>query len=286
MHVRSGAGQGGLIEQAHKMGIKVLVDHSIAHPMYIDDNLCKEFEKNNRTNSISSKSLFWQLVLKDCNDADLLLVNSAFVKDTFVEYGYPSDKIRIVYCGLSSQFLELKKNYEISSTVKILFTGYFGIRKGAEYILKSLMELDKIGIKYQMIVVGLYDQTLIDEYSNPNVILKGHVPQEELAFYLSDSDIYLFPSLAEGCVNSGMEALGAGIPVIATKESGLPLQDGENSLVVRAKNVSDIVESILLLSNNLDLSKKVGKTASLQMKSYTWERYAEKVMSVYEELLS
>lgn len=285
LHVRSGAGQGGLIERAHKMGIRVVVDHSIAHPAFMEEYLQDEYLKYQLPFNMGIHSDFWKLVLKDCSEADILLVNSDFVRDTFVRAGYPTGKIRVVYCGVAEQFRGLKQNYNIDSTIHILFTGSFGIRKGGEYILRALMELDRIGFEYKMTVVGNFEKEMVDTYPVRNIEYVGHVPQEQLKKYLSESDIYLFPSLCEGCANSGMEALGAGLPVIATKESGLPICDRENALVIRAKNVSDIVESILQLSKDFDLRKRLGQTASMQMKDYTWDKYAEKVISIYKELL-
>lgn len=47
-HVRSGSGMGGAIERAKANGMKVIVDHSIAHPLFMDRQLRKEFEKMER----------------------------------------------------------------------------------------------------------------------------------------------------------------------------------------------------------------------------------------------
>ena len=46
LHVRSGSGFGGAIEKAKSNGMKVVIDHSIAHPVYMDKQLRDEYKKN------------------------------------------------------------------------------------------------------------------------------------------------------------------------------------------------------------------------------------------------
>lgn len=44
-HVRSGSGRGGAIQKAKEKGMKIIVDHSIAHPAFMGKNLKDEYEK-------------------------------------------------------------------------------------------------------------------------------------------------------------------------------------------------------------------------------------------------
>ncbi len=128
--VRSGAGQSGAIGVARKNGLAIVTDHSIAHPAFIHSVLRQEFERFGLSVGYDPKSDLWKLVLRDCAGADLLLVNSDFVKQTFVDLGYPAGKIRVAYLGVREIFFDLKRDYRIDGPVKILFTGNFDIRKG------------------------------------------------------------------------------------------------------------------------------------------------------------
>jgi len=281
-HVRSGSGTGGAIKKAKKNKMKILVDHSIAHPAFMYKQLIDE----NQANTVSSA--FWQEVLEDCNKADCLLVNSNFVKDTFIEQNYDEEKIKVVYLGVRKDFFNLKKKYDIKKKIKILFTGSFGVRKGGEYILKAMQKLEKKQLPYEMIIVGSYSKTdnFIKNIQSKNIRFVGHVLQDELKSYLANSDIYLFPSLCEGCASSGMEAMAAGLPVIATRESGLPIIDGENGLIVPSKNVDAIVDVVIKLYEDKSLREKIGTVAAKTIsENYTWEQYAEKVVEIYEDLL-
>lgn len=288
LHVRSGSGRGGAIQKARKNGMKILVDHSIAHPFFAEKHLKSEYEKNGASFNMGINNPLWEEVIKDCQEADAILVNSQFVKDTFIEAGYDSNRIKIAYLGVREDFFALKKNYHINDKLRILFTGGFGFRKGAEYALRVMQELERQGIDYEFIVVGSHDeaQPLIEKYPIKGLKLIGFVPQDDLKEYLATADIYLFPSLCEGCASSGMEAMAAGLPVIATHESGLPIENGKNGIIVPSKDVESIVDAILTLKDNKSYRETLGKAAfQLISEHYTWEKYAERVTEIYQDLL-
>ena len=283
-HVRSGSGQGGAIQKAKAKGMKVVVDHSIAHPAFMDKQLRKEFEKHGVHFDLGIDSHFWQLVLKDCKEAEVLVVNSNFVRDTFIDAGFDSDKIKVVYLGVRQDFQSIKTQYESHRTFEILYTGSFGFRKGAEYLLQAMEQLDAMNVDYHLTIVGGYnsDDVLLQKYHLRHVTFVGQVPQDELHKYLADADCYLFPSLCEGCAQSGMEALAAGLPVVATYESGLPITHEETGLVIETANSQSIVDAIIRLKNDGALRQKIGVSAARMMKAnYTWDEYAKNMCQIY-----
>lgn len=290
-HVRSGSGAAGAIAYAKSHGMKVVVDHSIAHPAFMEQNLREEYEKNGSSFTLGLDNPFWSEIVDECNQADALLVNSYFVRDTFISQGYNPQKIKVAYLGVRPDFLSLKSDYALPADghIRILFTGGFGFRKGAEYVLSALCELDRLNVDYEMIVVGDSSgaQPILNRIIPKHLKLVNTVPQDELKGFLANSDVYLFPSLCEGCASSGMEALAAGLPVIATLESGFPIENEENGIIVEARNVSQIVEALLRLKNSQDLRTKLGSSASeLIRQKFSWELYAQNVVSLYQDLLA
>jgi len=294
LHLRSGTGHGGAIMLARKLGVPVVVDHSIAHPAFMDRQLADEYARNNRKLDIGIKSPFWRMVAQDCEWADVVLVNSSFVKRTLVEQGIPPNKICVIYLGVRSDFLGLRrhvKNHDTRRPLKLLFTGGFCIRKGAEYILEALkIVMGQAACSVEMDVVGSYEDAndLIarNHAFNLPIVFHGPKPQDELKRYLSASDIYVFPSLAEGCASSGMEAMAAGLCVIATEESGLPIEDGKTGIIVPSKDANAIAEKILMLMDNRAEIDRLGQNAmELIRDNYSWERYADNVVNLYNTMI-
>jgi glycosyltransferase involved in cell wall biosynthesis len=289
-HVRSGSGFNGAIERAKANGMKVVVDHSIAYPAFMDKQLRDEYTKNGALFNLGMDNPFWTEIVEDCRKGDVVLVNSQFVKDTFVENGFAPEKIKVALLGVRKDFRSLKTNYDLKDdNLRILFTGGFGFRKGAEYILRALAELDKENFKYEFTCVGDSGGAidLINEIGAKHITRVNTVPQDDLKSYLANSDVYLFPSLCEGCASSGMEALAAGLPVIATKESGLPIEDGVDGIIVKSKNVDVIVEALKRVATDKAFRERMGKTAAKKIAdNFTWEQYAHNVVNMYKELLN
>ena len=64
-----------------------------------------EFEKTTQPFNLGISNPLWKEIMYDCEEGDRLLVNSDFVKNTFIEYGFDANKIDVVYLGVRSDFL-------------------------------------------------------------------------------------------------------------------------------------------------------------------------------------
>lgn len=79
--------------------------------------------------------------------------------------------------------------------------------------------------------------------------------------------------------------MAAGLPVIATRESGVPIIHKKNGIIVDSKNARAIAEAVIQVGDDEQLRERLGKEASnLISEEYTWENYAQRVSNVYKEL--
>jgi len=264
-----------------------VVDHSIAHPL----ELCEQLKKAYGSSKVIVDPSFglWKYVLHDCLEADIVLVNSEYVRSTFINYGFQESKLSVVNLGVREDFLGLKTSYAIDKEFVILYTGALSKRKGIDLICSAAEMLITTGINFRIIMVGKgEDLSLSDLLLKSGVItLEGHVSQDNLKDYFTKSDIYVFPSYCEGSAQSLKEAMGAGLPVIATNESGAPIIHGENGLLIKSHSSQDLYNAILLLYSNQELRKKLGSSAVLEIRrNHNWEKYSNDLMKVYEKGLS
>jgi len=285
-HVRSGGGRAGAIEKARAQGMKIIVDHSIAHPQELKRQLGKLESESKQSKYINPSDGFWNAVLKDCEEADILLVNSDYVKDTFIEQGYPAEKISVIHLGIDKSFYDLKTDYH-SDKLKLLFTGNFGFRKGAHIIISALEILVKQNIPFSFDAIGNVsaEVPIPDWFRNhPDIRLHGHMPQDKMKQYLATSDVYIFPTFVEGAAQSVKEAMAAGMPVITTVNSGTPIQHLRNGYIIKDDNAKDLAHAIITLQNQL-IRETIGKAAANTIKaSHTWSNYAKEVTALYKSI--
>ena len=288
-HVRSGFGQGGAIEKAKAEKMAVIVDHSIAHHLEMENILKPEYERHKIGFTLSSNSKFWNCVVKDCETADAIIVNSEYVKSTFIRNGFDPKKLHVVYLGVREDWFGRKKDYAlINNQINLLFVGAFNIRKGAEYVMKAAQLLKTKGVSFKITVIGLYDelQSEFKQYNMENFDFVGMVSYNQLIDYYSTVDAFLFPSLCEGSTRAGMEAMAAGLPVILTENCGCPVRNGDNGLLVPIRDSKAIANAVIELYNSQSLREKLGRNATCTIADkYTWDNYRDNINKVYSKFL-
>lgn len=101
-------------------------------------------------------------------------------------------------------------------------------------------------------------------------------------------DIFLTASDWEGFPVSVLEAMQAGVPVIATRVGGIPemIRDGQDGLLIEPRNPPAISSAINLLTHDFALRASIVKSADARFQAnYTLEAMAGKMGHIYHELL-
>ena len=284
--VRSGAGQSGAIRKARGNGLAIVTDHSIAHPAFMHRALREEFARFGLPAGYDPRADLWKLVLRDCADADLLLVNSDFVKKTFVEEGYPAEKIRVAYLGVREEFFDLKRDYRIDGPVKILFTGNFDIRKGVRILLEAIRSCRRSGLDLRLELMGNLGNgaSCLRADDDQFFTHTAFAPLQQVAAAFARADLFVFPTFAEGSSRSGMEAAAAGLPIITTENCGLPLEHGKSAIYVPVNDSDALAEAISQLSSQESLREQIGRNAMRTVtEHYTWAQYGHQVAEYLQE---
>jgi glycosyltransferase involved in cell wall biosynthesis len=286
--VRSGAGQSGAIRKARGNGLAIVTDHSIAHPAFMHRALRDEFARFGLPAGYDSRADLWKLVLRDCNDADLLLVNSDFVKKTFVEEGYPAGKVRVAYLGVREQFFDLKHDYRIDGPVRILFTGNFDIRKGVRLLLEAVRNCRRSGLDLRLELMGNLGNgaSCLQAGDDQFFTHTAFAPLKQVAAAFASADLFVFPTFAEGSSRSGMEAAAAGLPIITTENCGLPLEHEKSAIYVPVNDADALAQAICRLSSQEGLREQIGRNAMRTVtENYTWMQYGHRVAEYLKEAI-
>lgn len=117
------------------------------------------------------------------------------------------------------------------------------------------------------------------------VTFKGFVPYQELPALLHASDIFIRPSRSEGMGNAFIEAMAAGLPVIATQEGGIAdfLFDAKRNpdkpttgWAVDVDSPEQIAKAVKDILANPDAAKRVIETTrTMTLEKYDWDLIAK-----------
>jgi Glycosyltransferase len=108
----------------------------------------------------------------------------------------------------------------------------------------------------------------------------GHVSQP-LAV-IADADVYVMSSREEGLGTSVLDAMARGIPVASTSAGGLPEMLHEGSgILVPPRNPGALAGAVRRILCDPDLRKQVVAQASRRVESFSADRMAAEVLTVY-----
>jgi len=120
-----------------------------------------------------------------------------------------------------------------------------------------------------------------------HIIFTGTVSENKKVELLNSFDIFLMPSLYEGCPIALLEAMASGKTIIASDIPSIReiVRHGEEAILVNPYDVEELEQAILLLYNDPDLRAKLGRNARERAKLYNVDRVYGLMLKVYEELI-
>lgn len=174
--------------------------------------------------------------------------------------------------------------------VHIITTSRLVKKNGIEDIISALVLLPS-HVKLLILGIGELEGKLRKQVGdlslNDRVVFVGHVSHKDMPAYLHNSDIFIRPSLSEGFGISFIEAMAAGVPVIATPIGGIVdfLVDGKTGLFCEVKNPQSIADQVNLLIHDKKLYKRLIINGFMMVQDrYTWDIVAremkEKIFSI------
>ena len=122
------------------------------------------------------------------------------------------------------------------------------------------------------------------------VIMPGRVPHAELPAYYALADVYTMPSSSpEPFSLTVPEAMGCGVPVVATAQGGNPeiVKDGVTGLLVPPRDEVALARAIVQLLEDRPLAEAMGARArALVADRFTWRVQASRLAAYYDDLVA
>ncbi len=115
----------------------------------------------------------------------------------------------------------------------------------------------------------------------------GAVPHERVAALMAAADVFVHCSDHEGLPVAIVEALRAGLPVVAAHVGGVPdlVLDGENGFLLDPGDAAGFGEKIELLLNDRDLQKRMAARAAEFAQDLDGAAVIDKIEAIYRELI-
>ncbi|WP_310877414.1 glycosyltransferase [Priestia megaterium] len=234
-------------------------------------------------------------------NGDLFLPISNYFSKELTNLGAEKDKIKVHRMGIDTELFSLNLPEEsVTDNIQVLTIGRLVEKKGIEFGIKAMIDIvkDYPNVYYTIIGEGPLQANLekiIHEHKVDNKIkLVGAKSQKEITTYLSQTDIFLAPSVTsstgdkEGIPVVIMEAMAKGIPVISSIHSGIPelVVHKETGFLAVEKDVNEIREYLVRLINDKDTRLNLGRNGSESVRNnFDIQKLNKELISKFELLL-
>lgn len=198
----------------------------------------------------------------------------------------------VVYNGVNDYYNASALPLDQRNNV-VLFLGRLGERKGIYDLLKAFkIVMDTIPDAVLKIggdgEIEKCKKFAIDFNIEKNVEFLGWVGEEQKYRLINESKVYILPSYNEGLPMGILEAMSAGIVVIASDVGGIPeaIENDTNGIIIKAGNVQQIAERIIDILQNVNQVIELGAQARISyLNNFNIVDITKKIEEAYEEFV-
>ncbi len=279
------------LKAAARHGIPTLLERPNAHTRFAYEVVQKECERLGITMPPHHEHAYNPEVLQieeeEYQLADKLLCPSDFVARTFLDRGFPPDKLMRHQYGFDHKVYHPGSVQRRSRQgLTMLFVGGCAPRKGLHFALDAWLKsaAHKNGT---FLIAGTfipaYQELLSSQLSHPSVKILGE--RNDVADLMRKSDVLVLPSIEEGSALVTSEARGSGCVLLVSEAAGAICRHMENALVHQVGAVDVLAQQITLLSENRDFLEKLRAASLSTVHELTWKAAGERLLGIYRQMV-
>lgn len=246
------------------------------------------------------RNLIQILVRFTLRHLDRLIPVSTNLQRLALSLGIPKHKVSVIHgpvginlAALSQSTPALPEKRACSQC--LLYVGALAPPRRLDTIVRAMGRIREAFPDCHLVIVGDGSlrppaEALVDELSmHTHVHFLGTLSHDRVFGLLQNADIFIHCSNQEGLGIAIMEAMGAALPVVASRVGGVPdlVREGKTGFMISADDVEGYAEKILLLLNDDDLRKRLGaKGRRFAESRLDKKKILSQLEAVYNELLN
>jgi glycosyltransferase involved in cell wall biosynthesis len=281
----SGFSERGL-RRAREHGAIAILERGSAHIEHQRDLLQEEYARYGVAGQLPAPDIVSK-ELREYQSADYISIPSGFVKRTFLDKGFPEDKLLRVPYGVN--LAEFRQAPKQDDTFRVVFVGSMSLRKGVHYLLQAYAELGLRNAELWLIGNLLPEMECFFRRYEGWYRFFGHLPQSDLSRHLSQGSVFALCSIEEGMAMVQAQAMACGLPLVCTTNTGGEdlIENGQEGFIIPIRNVDALKEKILHFYDHPEECRRMGQRAKKRVsEGLTWDRYGERMCAEYRRVLS
>ena len=270
-----------LLKHCRKLGMRTVLEQTIAPKEIEVELLRREAELHPEWGAVQEvNSLLPDFIARqhaEWQEADMIVCGSEFVRDGIKACSGRKLNVQVVPYGVDAGF-SVPMRTPHSGPLRVLTVGTINTRKGIPYVYEAARQLT--GLAHFRVVGSIEIPAKALSLLAERVEVVDRVPRSEILKHFAWADVFLLPSLCEGSAVAAYEAMTAGLPVIATPNTGTVVRDGLDGFIVDIQDASAIATKVELLAKNRELLNIMAKNARMTASQYDLEQYGKRLIDV------
>ena len=269
-----------VLEAARARGMRTVVDIFItplAHRIVEGER--QRFPELERPGDSAPLELEEERMRREIEHADLLLCPGENVVEGLAAFPNASGKSHaVVPYGSGVSFGE-RRNEPVRG--RVLFAGTADLRKGIHYLAMAAKEL--AGKGYDFRVAGNVSDGFRNHPMMRQLTFLGRVPRAEMIEEFLSADVFVLPTLAEGCASVVHEAVMAGCPVITTAAAGTMVRDGLGGLIVPERDPAALSAAISQVVENRSFRIELAGSCRILAQDLSEESWGRRLLAALDD---
>jgi glycosyltransferase involved in cell wall biosynthesis len=219
--------------------------------------------------------------------ADRLLCPSDFVLQSFIDRGFPEQRlIRHGYGYDERRFRPGEGERNGRQGLTVLFAGVCAVRKGLHFALDAWVR-SSASIDGTLLIAGEflpeYRDKLAGKLAHPSVRVLGHT--NSVPELMREADLLLLPSIEEGSPLVAMEAIGSGCVPLVSEVCRGACRHGANALVHPTGDVGALRGHLDAVDADRSLLSALREGCLASAPELTWQAAGRRLLDVYGQVV-
>jgi glycosyltransferase involved in cell wall biosynthesis len=226
-------------------------------------------------------------------DADALVAVSNGLR-SYARETTPDLPIEVIPNAIELSVFTPPRQRQLDGPVRLLFVGRFNAFKNVETLLEAAGCLKERGVdNFELQLVGdgerrsNLERLTVEKGLNRHVRFLGWVERSAIVERYRQADLFVTATTWEGMPNTVLEGMACGLPVVATRASGLDqlVQDGVNGYLVNINDATALADRLTELIDNPYERRRMGKESrKIAEQEFAWDYITEQYVTIYRRI--
>jgi glycogen(starch) synthase len=223
------------------------------------------------------------------HSAEAVLVITPRLRGLLLSDGVEENRLHLIPPGVNPSLFEgpFEDPFEGVGRPRVLFVGRLAPQKGVRALVAAAALIENPSARVLLVGDGPEREALEREAERigvgDRVRFLGFFAHERLPAAMAHADVLVLPSVYEELGTVLLEAMWAGLPIVASRTGGIPdvIEDGSNGLLVEPGDPEALARAIDRVFADRALAYRLSEGAQERGKDYDWEVLAGRILEVY-----